>query len=123
MSAVPNAWGFSLFCDDIRHELGGKTTIVGIYQIDMIYPPEVVFPLVIPKFGIFVKYYETPGALKNDLNLRVYFPGLEKDKPVVDIPILRATLNPDAAPQYPLEDDQQRVFNLSFPLLLGPIPI
>jgi hypothetical protein len=33
-----NSWGVSLFCDDIRAELGGKISVMGIYQTDMIFP-------------------------------------------------------------------------------------
>lgn len=34
------------FCDDIRHEIGGKISLIGCYAGDMIVP---VFPITLPK--------------------------------------------------------------------------
>ena len=42
----------SIFCDDIRQEIGGKITLVGIYADDLILES---FPLVVSKLGISVK--------------------------------------------------------------------
>jgi hypothetical protein len=42
--------GFTIYCDDIRSELGGKTTLVGCYNGLM--QIQGVMPVTIPKFGI-----------------------------------------------------------------------
>ncbi|MFS2110976.1 hypothetical protein ACCC88_14895 [Sphingomonas sp. Sphisp140] len=34
-SSLPS--GYTIFCDDIRHEVGGKLTLVGVYSGEMIY--------------------------------------------------------------------------------------
>lgn len=39
------------FCDDIRQEVGGKTTLVGVYQ-EVLIPDEI--PCIIPKLCIFM---------------------------------------------------------------------
>lgn len=49
-------YGTTIFCDDIREEVGGKKTYVGIYLQDMIVHSE--FPVVIPQFSIAVTYVE-----------------------------------------------------------------
>jgi hypothetical protein len=27
----PDVWGYTIFCDDIREEIGGKVSLIGIY--------------------------------------------------------------------------------------------
>jgi hypothetical protein len=116
-----NAWGSSLFCDDIRAEVGGKMSVMGIYQTDMIFPSQATFPLALPKFCALIKYYETLDAFKDDVELRVFLPGDEKDKPSVVIPFPRSSVS--AIPLHPLEEDQERIFNLTFPLMISPFAI
>ena len=45
-------YAHTLFCDDIRHEVGNKTTFVGAYAEDIVFaaPP----PITMPKLGIVV---------------------------------------------------------------------
>jgi hypothetical protein len=122
IDTVANSWGFSLFCDDIRAEIGGKISVMGVYQADMIFPLDQEFPLTLPKFGILFKYYETMGAFTEDVAIRVFFPGDSKEAPSIILPFPRASIViPE--PLYPLDEDQQRVFNLSFPVLLAPLVI
>lgn len=42
----------ALFCDDIREEISGKTTIVGVYGTDIIFPD---FPVLQPKLSVFLR--------------------------------------------------------------------
>jgi hypothetical protein len=118
-----NSWGFSLFCDDIRAELGGKLSIMGLYQVDMVFPPSPDFPFAIPKFCILVKYYEVKNAFKDDITLRVFLPGDHKDAPSLAIPIQRAPLEAGAPSPYALEEDQEQLFNLTFPIVLSPFTL
>jgi hypothetical protein len=117
-----NSWGFSLFSDDVRAEMGGKLSVMGIYQTDMVFPHNTEIPFLFPKFCILIKYYEIQDAFTDDIFIRVFFPGDAKDTPSVVLPFPRATLG-NAANPYPLEDDQVRIFNLTFPLMLSPFPI
>jgi hypothetical protein len=41
-------YGYSIFCDDIRNEPGGKLSFVGCYNAVMLTAPR--FPIVLPKF-------------------------------------------------------------------------
>ena len=45
-------YGHTIFCDDIRHELNGKVTLVGCYSGDMEFP--VPGPVLYPKLGAWV---------------------------------------------------------------------
>jgi len=78
---VPTPYGFTLFCDDIRNEMDGKVTLVGIYTAEMIF--NVPFPVIIPKLGFVVKYFERRDESSEPLNLQIYFPGDPDDTPSV----------------------------------------
>jgi hypothetical protein len=117
-------WGFSLFCDDVRFELGGKMSIMGIYQADMIFAAQQTFPIILPKFGIFVKYYEMQDTMTNDILVRVFLPSDPKDAPSVTLPFNRTLLAATTPPRrYELEPDQERVFNLTYPIVFSPLVI
>ncbi len=115
----PNSWGFSLFCDDIRAEVGGKISVMGVYQADMIFLSNLVFPIVIPKFCILIKYYSM-DAFRDEIAMRVFLPGDAKDAPsfVATLPLPQIV-----NASYPLEDDQERIFNLTFPFIIAPFHI
>lgn len=44
-------FGYSLFCDDIRHEINGKISLIGCYSNIMFFHDE--FPNILPKFVVF----------------------------------------------------------------------
>lgn len=52
--------GFTLFCDDIRQEVGGKQTLVGVYNAIIYVFGD--FPTVIPKLA-FSTHYREPASL------------------------------------------------------------
>lgn len=57
------------YCDDIRHEVGGKTSVIGIYG-DSLLVPEI--PTIIPKLCIFCQVYsELSKAFDTELEFRV----------------------------------------------------
>jgi hypothetical protein len=47
--------GHTIFCDDIREEIGGKVTLVGVYSL-YLYPAEI--PCAIPKICLSIEYRE-----------------------------------------------------------------
>jgi len=87
------AYGFTLFCDDIRQEIGEKTTFVGTYLAKLIVHQP--FPLTLPKFGIALTYFEKVGTCSEKVRFRIFFPGDPPEKPAIegDIPMddLRGT--------------------------------
>jgi hypothetical protein len=91
---------------------------MGTYQADMIFPADQNFPLTLPKFCILIKYYEILNVFTDDIIISVFFPGDAKDAPTLALPIPRASLAQPAFP-YPLDDDQERVFNVTLPIALA----
>lgn len=58
----------AIFCDDIRHELGNKVTLVGTYGADMFVPE---FPVFVPRMGVSVRILRALGARKHPIVIRV----------------------------------------------------
>jgi hypothetical protein len=90
--------GYAIFCDDIRHESGDKTTFVGAYDGIMLIHGD--FPFVLPKFGIGIRYMERRDAnFTGDVTFHVYMPGQDENGPpafggVLPAQEMRSTLQP-----------------------------
>jgi len=72
--------GYTIFCDDIRNEIGGKTTFVGVYDAEMLVHAD--FPIVVPKLAFGIRYQEKRGVYTDEpVILQIYMPGDEDGKP------------------------------------------
>ncbi|MHB8409003.1 MAG: DUF6941 family protein [Acidiferrobacterales bacterium] len=58
----------SLFCDDIRHEVGGKLSYIGVYSGVLLVP---AFPAMLPKLCLSVKIVTPADDPLRSLTLRV----------------------------------------------------
>ena len=54
----PEAYGYTIFCDDIRAEVGGKLTYVGSYSGTMLVHGS--FPTIVPKLALGIVYCRRP---------------------------------------------------------------
>ncbi|MFO0992319.1 MAG: hypothetical protein U1E67_10355 [Hyphomicrobiales bacterium] len=82
MSVAP--YGLTILCDDIREELHGKSSYIGIYGGDIIIAGQVL-PVTLPKLCIAFHYREPldwPPAL---VKFQAFFPG--NDAPLFEAPI------------------------------------
>jgi hypothetical protein len=77
---IPEKYGYTVFCDDIRNEVDGKTTHIGIYNGTMIFAAP--FPVQIPKFGISITLALLPED-NADYSFQVYLPGDEEGVPSI----------------------------------------
>jgi hypothetical protein len=86
MAEPPDAFGYSIFCDDIRHEVGNKITCVGIYPNVMYVHSD--FPFTLPKFAISVTYTERLALeTKGSVPVHVFLPGQEEPFLTGEIPV------------------------------------
>ena len=85
--AQESPFGSTIFCDDIRHELGGKVSYIGIYSGSINFNQPL--PITLAKFGFAIRYSERPGESTEDVTIGIYFPGDPKDAPSmkIDLPI------------------------------------
>ena len=66
----PTRWGFSIFCEDIRVEVGEKSSWMGIFRKEILIPDQ--FPVFVNSIAVIIKYYENKGSCDGDLEFRVY---------------------------------------------------
>jgi hypothetical protein len=90
---------YTIFCDDIRQEIGGKVSYMGVYRGGKLFAHS-PFPLTLPKFGLAVHYAQKKGHFVRPTSLRVYLPGDDEGKPSIEaeFPTVIDELNGDAPP-------------------------
>jgi hypothetical protein len=114
--------GFTIFCDDLREEVSGKTTYVGVYQ-DVMY----VFgalPVMVPKLSFAIHLFHEPDVRFEALEMRIALPG-----EAVDAPGIRFDIDPQTLPaEMPAPDEFGDVLlrprrHLTFKLELAPFQV
>jgi hypothetical protein len=71
---VPDFFGHTVFCDDIRFEMDGKLTFVGVYA-NGVMPTPADFPLTLPKFCFSLIFNQRKDLFVPSLGLRIFLPG------------------------------------------------
>jgi hypothetical protein len=71
----PDAFGWTIFCDDIRQELGGKLSLIGSYSETMYVHGD--FPFLLSKFAMLVTSMQQHSALVPIKGFGVFLPGDE----------------------------------------------
>jgi hypothetical protein len=83
---APDYSASTIFCDDIRHEIGGKTSCIGIYSGTMYVHS--AFPIVLPKFCMSVTYVQRSKIfLDEPIKIKIFLPGDEDDTPSIEAEI------------------------------------
>jgi len=108
------------YCDDVRQEVSGKVSLIGVYN-SVLYVPQ--FPVTLPKLCIVVTYTTPRSEPPASLKIRV----LKDSDPLADL---------DATPEYlaqlkkfaassetivPLPDDVQPVIATNMHVSLSPL--
>lgn len=114
------AWGVSVFCDDLRQEIGNKVSLMGLYQTDIIFQAD--FPLTIPKFVIFIRYVEQKGAFSEDIIFKVHFPGDDPAQPRINHISKRPDLG-TAPILSAMDPDMEPIVSIQVPLIFAPLTI
>jgi hypothetical protein len=71
-----------MFCDDIRQEVGGKLTLVGVHPGDFIVEGE--FPAVIARFAIQVMFIESMETAVGPLVIKVFGPASDGNEVIAE---------------------------------------
>ena len=72
-----------LFCEDIRQEVGGKMSLMGVLGNKLLVPQ---FPLHMPKFCLFIEWTEQIG--KAMINLKIMTPNEEQAPKTLPIEVV-----------------------------------
>ncbi len=78
--APMDRFGYSIFCDDIRNEPGGKLSFVGCYNGVLFVPRK--FPFLLSRFCVHIHVLSPPSRPYSALLARCYAPG--EDAPVCE---------------------------------------
>jgi hypothetical protein len=115
------AWGFTLFGDDIRAELGGKLSLMGMYQADMFFPSNMQLPTILPKLVILIMYYEiTAHSRKSSLSRYHMAPKIMFSSTFQFQE--RMSSQAQIAEETP-EKELERIFNIRMPVAFSPFNI
>jgi hypothetical protein len=71
--AMTKPYGTTIFCDDIRDEVTGKKTYVGVYLDEMVLHGP--YPAIIPQFAIAITYLEPLSEPVKPVSIKVFVPG------------------------------------------------
>lgn len=113
--------GYAIFCDDVREEVGGKNTLVGVYGSDLIINASP--PVMLPQLACVVTFILDPEQMPKQLTIQI-----KKFAPTDQVEVLSAVELPPFAdmpqPEYrPGYGDSKRLFTLSAAMKMAPLPI
>lgn len=123
--ADPIIRGYTVFCDDIRAEIGGKSTFVGVY--DAVLNAHGEFPFLLPKFGMAIRYIEQRGIFTDEnVTLYIVMPGEDEQSPSIQTSMPISEMR-NAIPRNPEGDPNaprflQAAANIVFAPLVIPTP-
>jgi hypothetical protein len=78
---APDVYGYTIFCDDIRYEIGGKVSFIGSYSGTMILHD--VFPAMLPMLAMGVTLLQRRRIFIPKAELRIFLPGDSDDTPSI----------------------------------------
>lgn len=115
--AQKSPFGDTIFCDDIRYEVGGKVSYIGTYRGSLIiYDP---FPVTLPKFGFAIRYSERPGESEEDVTLGIYMPGDDDDAPSIKIELPIDELRSTPRDPKQMESEEDLILTAVFHMVTG----
>jgi hypothetical protein len=77
----PDVHGYTIFCDDIRQEMGGKISFMGVYSGTMFIHGE--FPFTLPKFGFGITLMQRREILEPNIQVKIFLPGDAEETPSI----------------------------------------
>lgn len=80
---MTQGYGTTLFCDDIRDEVNGKKTFVGVYSDRMLVDSD--FPVIIPTLGFYIQLLEELDNAEGAVQIKILVPGQQGDEVIVDV--------------------------------------
>jgi hypothetical protein len=84
----PTPSGYTIFCDDVRHENTGKQILIGVYNGDLVVES---LPALLPVFNFVIHYRERKGESELPVKIVITVPTPE-DQRIFEIDIPREAL-------------------------------
>lgn len=70
--------GYTVFCDDVRYEVSGKLSYIGIYT-GVLFINVAAYPVMLPKFCFAITYSEPVELRTEKMTVNIYLPGDSED--------------------------------------------
>jgi len=90
--------GFTIFCEDIRNEVDGKHTLVGVVQGRVGFPN---YPVILPKFCLYITYSQSTELPRQPVDLRIIFESTEGEETLLISAVIDIEEGFKAAAQIP----------------------
>lgn len=113
----PDFYGFTIFCDDVRQEVGGKASFMGVYSgsINIVTDG----PTRLPKLCLAAHYFEKVTVERaSSYELLVYFPG-DEENPAMTAPF---EIPKEGLPLLGPQSENSRV-SLRMNIEIAPFPV
>lgn len=108
----------SMFCDDIRHEVGGKTSYTGVYTSKLLVPS---FPVLVPKLCLVITAVTSADTPFKKFSIRI----LKDDTILIEQSLTDANITQgvNALSDLPKHNSPERIQVLNLSLVFSPFPI
>lgn len=106
------------WCDDIRHEVGNKPSLMGVYTSGLAFQN---LPATVARLGLMVTVYTPAHQPFESLKVRVMRSDSKDPVGVMEIPPEHLAQIVPFDPK--LEDDEPRAVGFTFAVMLGPLEI
>jgi hypothetical protein len=73
MHTPVHPYGTVVFCDDIRIEVQNKFSVMGVYLDSMLFPPETIYPNLVPRIAALITWREAWETPITSLRFRLSF--------------------------------------------------
>ncbi len=104
----PDFYGTTVFCDDIRYEIGGKISLIGVYGQQIFLHG--AFPFTLAKLGISITYVQRQTKVVMPAAVLIFLPG-DPD----DTPSIRGEISMEEVPVESTQDDSKvAIMGLNF---------
>lgn len=115
------AHGYTTFCDDIREEVGGKSTLVGCYTGELLHQGD--YPLSLPKFGLVTQTLIPPERVPRNFDLIVDYVPTGEVVFKISNDLSGLDVNSLVTPKSADEEDEERYIALGSNIILTPLVI
>lgn len=125
MKLIEHRWVHTLWCDDIRHEIGNKPSFMGVYNLDLVMP---TLPAILPRLSAFITVGTPANQPFKKLQIRVEKNDAEQAIASIEVPAdqlteMAAELSNRPTDPTDLENTEPRGIAMSFIIQLGSMPI
>lgn len=117
--------GYTIFCEDIRHEDNGKAIFIGVYNGDIVLPSDSEFPATLRSLAFHISYMERPDESTDLVEFLIYLPG-QHNEPARRIPIFsgpRPPVSTDMVSDRPESEGRDPILSLRVNVVVSPIEL